>query len=115
MVPIGTIAIWYSSVATIPDGWRLCNGNYGTPDLRDKYLRCAGLTYNPNDTGGSTTHHHTFTSPGHSHNISFDIDLETGNDYQPTTSTETEVGTTSTSNHLPLTRALPYIIRVKET
>ena len=41
-VPSGTIAIWRGSVATIPDGWVLCNGANGTPDLRSRFVYGAG-------------------------------------------------------------------------
>lgn len=32
----GEIYGWEKSIAEIPDGWALCDGNNGTPDLRDK-------------------------------------------------------------------------------
>ena len=41
-VPSGTIAIWRGSVATIPDGWVLCDGANGTPDLRSRFVYGAG-------------------------------------------------------------------------
>ena len=41
-VPSGTIAIWRGSVATIPAGWVLCDGNNGTPDLRSRFVYGAG-------------------------------------------------------------------------
>jgi len=84
-IPTGVITMWSGSVATIPSGWALCNGSNGTPDLRDLFIVGAGLTYNPDDTGGSLNtsdyveetgsylmpnptgysyhHHHTFIPP----------------------------------------------------
>lgn len=41
-VPSGTICIWHSSAATIPDGWVLCDGTNGTPDLRSRFVYGAG-------------------------------------------------------------------------
>lgn len=42
VIPIGGIIMWSGTIATIPVGWGLCNGNtYGaitTPDLRNKFI-----------------------------------------------------------------------------
>ena len=50
--PSGCIAIWSGSITSIPSGWRLCDGTDGTPDLRDKFVVCAGTTYPRGSTGG---------------------------------------------------------------
>lgn len=34
----GMICQWYGTVATIPPGFALCDGNNGTPDLRDRFV-----------------------------------------------------------------------------
>lgn len=39
------IVIWSGAVVDIPAGWALCDGNNNTPDLRDKIVVGAGLTY----------------------------------------------------------------------
>lgn len=49
-IPIGCIVMWGGSVATIPSGWRLCDGTNGTPDLRDRFVIGAR-----SDSGGSAT------------------------------------------------------------
>lgn len=36
-IPIGGIIMW--SGTEIPDGWDLCDGNNGTPDLRGRFVR----------------------------------------------------------------------------
>lgn len=54
LIPSGLIAIWSGSTASIPDGWVLCNGLSGTPDLRDRFVVGAGSTYAVDDTGGAT-------------------------------------------------------------
>jgi hypothetical protein len=66
-IPIGTIAIWSGALATIPDGWALCDGTNGTQDLRNRFVVGAGSTYSPNATGGTAdavvpSHTHTATS-----------------------------------------------------
>ena len=58
MIPAGLIAIWKGSIATIPTGWALCDGNNGTPDLRDKFIVGAGDSFAPDTAGGSLTHTH---------------------------------------------------------
>jgi hypothetical protein len=37
-VESGSIIIWSGSIATIPAGYVLCDGNNGTPDLRDRFV-----------------------------------------------------------------------------
>jgi len=36
--PPGVIMIWNNKPSEIPNGWRLCNGQNGTPDLRGRGL-----------------------------------------------------------------------------
>ena len=42
-LPIGTIVAYSGDVSYIPDGWHLCDGTGGTPDLRDRFLMGAGV------------------------------------------------------------------------
>jgi len=65
--PSGGIILWSGSVASIPSGWYLCDGNNSTPDLRDKFVVGAGSTYAVGATGGSPdavllNHTHTGTT-----------------------------------------------------
>lgn len=61
----GIIGLWLGSTTTIPAGWFLCNGDNGTPDLRDKFIKCANTTAEIGNTGGSNTHTHA--AEAHSH------------------------------------------------
>ena len=77
-VPSGLIAIWSGSLGSIPSGWVLCNGQNGTPDLRNSFILGAGATYAVGSTGGSAdsvlpshTHAATVTDPGHFHNQNY--------------------------------------------
>ena len=54
--PSGVITIWSGSIASIPSGWYLCDGNNSTPNLRDKFIVGAGSSYAVGDTGGEATH-----------------------------------------------------------
>ena len=51
-IPVGCIFLWSGSTASIPDGFVICDGNNGTPDLRDRFIVGAGSTYAVADTGG---------------------------------------------------------------
>lgn len=53
--PAGVIVLWSGSIGSIPAGWVLCNGNNGTPDLRDRFIVGAGSTYAVDASGGSLT------------------------------------------------------------
>lgn len=44
-VPIGTIVIWSGTSDDIPNGWHLCDGEDGTPDLSDKFVSEANNSY----------------------------------------------------------------------
>lgn len=63
----GLVAIWSGAIVDIPAGWILCDGNNGTPDLRNEFIVGAGDTYAIDDSGGATSHDHDFTSDGHTH------------------------------------------------
>ena len=52
-IPSGLIAMWSGAADDIPSGWLLCNGQNGTPDLRDKFVIGADNSYTVGTTGGS--------------------------------------------------------------
>ena len=58
-VPVGAIAIWSGTTGSVPTGWYICDGNNGTPDLRDKFLRGAPAATEAGSTSGSINHTHT--------------------------------------------------------
>lgn len=69
--PSGGIIMWSGSVASIPTGWVLCDGNNSTPDLRNRFVVGAGDTYAVDATGGSsTTTLSTANLPAHTHTFS---------------------------------------------
>jgi hypothetical protein len=43
--PRGLIAMWSGALDALPQGWALCDGTSGTPDLRDKFVVAAGSRY----------------------------------------------------------------------
>jgi|DEB0MinimDraft_10_1074344.scaffolds.fasta_scaffold28295_1 hypothetical protein len=71
-IPTGVIVMWSGAVSAIPSGWVLCDGTNSTPDLRDRFIVGAGVSYSVDDTGGSAdavvvSHTHSITQTSHSH------------------------------------------------
>jgi microcystin-dependent protein len=74
LVPPGVIVMWSGSVENIPDGWALCDGSNGTPDLRGSFV--VGYDGGDSDydvvgeTGGEREHALTAAEiPTHTHTI----------------------------------------------
>ena len=112
VLPVGSIMLWFGSIATIPAGWQLCDGSNGSPDLRNKFVIAAGSTFAPGDTGGDDQHLHSFTSDGHNHVIVGGTGLADGVDASKTTTTAVDTGDTDEDSSLPEFYALAYIIRL---
>lgn len=53
-------------------GWKICNGQNGTPDLRDKFVVGSSTTKPINTIGGSATHKHNFQVSGYTGFITTD-------------------------------------------
>lgn len=82
--PVGSIIPWVGSPDDVPYGWEYCDGDTGTPDLRDRFIKCVSSnSTDPGATGGQHTfsmsigqlsaHSHggqTGTSNNHNHSIS---------------------------------------------
>lgn len=69
-IPTGGIIMWSGSIASIPSGWALCNGQNGTPNLMDRFIVGAGSSYGVGATGGEAQHTLTVNEmPSHNHTI----------------------------------------------
>lgn len=55
-LPAGVIVMWSGTLASVPSGWALCDGNAGTPDLRDRFIYGWTQGVDPGGTGGSTSY-----------------------------------------------------------
>jgi hypothetical protein len=130
--PIGTIAIWSGTVESVPLGWAPCDGAEGRPDLRDKFVIGAGLTYPIGSVGGSANavvvaHNHTLIDPGHSHPFTAAINNFTSPTGNPICAAPVEASTTGsavtgitidsagvdgTNANLPPYYSLLYIIKI---
>lgn len=100
-VPIGGIIMWSGSVADAEalTNWAICDGQNGTPDLRDKFVlgvgsSAAGSTANVNDGNTSSnsmtlsegqmpSHNHDLNDPNHTHGVTdnghFHYEFRSGN------------------------------------
>ncbi len=94
-IPSGFIGMWSGAVNAIPIGWVLCNGENGTPDLRDRFVLGAGGSYSMGENGGNTSASISGTTgettltiaqiPSHSHLLVADKgDGLSGGNYTPT-------------------------------
>ena len=83
----GMVIMWYGDINQVPEGWALCNGSNGTPDLRNRFVVGAGSAYTIGNIGGSAnvtltveqipshthtavedgTHTHSYTQPSGSY------------------------------------------------
>ena len=69
VVPAGAVIVWPDTIASIPSGFVICDGNNGTENLLQKFLQgVATAATNPGATGGSATHTLvTGEIPAHTH------------------------------------------------
>lgn len=66
-LPAGVIVMWAGDIDKIPQGWALCDGNNGTPDLRNTFILGNGKR-GVNSTGGAETVQLTLAQmPQHTH------------------------------------------------
>lgn len=80
--PLGSILMYAGKIADLPNEWKVCNGKNGTPDLRNRFIMCAGtpteanlphnkvIGGNKDSFCGNHTHKVEIKSAGgHQHNI----------------------------------------------
>lgn len=58
LFPQGVIFSWYATSGSVPDGWAVCDGSNGTPDLRDRFQMGVSDFADVGRTLGSSTHSH---------------------------------------------------------
>jgi microcystin-dependent protein len=62
LFPRGVVLAWYSKSGAFPEGWAICDGTNGTPDLRGKFLYGVGNMSDVGKMGGNETHQHGVSS-----------------------------------------------------
>ena len=55
-----SIMLWNGTKNDIPKGWAICNGENGTPDLRDRFILGAGGTEDSGKSGDADKHTHPY-------------------------------------------------------
>ncbi|MFD2568552.1 hypothetical protein [Pseudotenacibaculum haliotis] len=85
-IPKGGIIMWSQPIThnSELDGWAICDGQNGTPDLRDKFVRGVGENTPVGTKDGQDSiqltkdhlpaHCHAITDPGHCHSLSIHLE-----------------------------------------
>lgn len=108
----GAIVLWSGAIVDIPSGWVICDGNNGTPDLRDSFVVGAGNSYAVGASGGGTSHVHNFTGNGHVHPIPGGMGIAGGANFANVSGSTQVTGTTDAGSSLPPYYALAYIMKL---
>jgi microcystin-dependent protein len=134
-MPTGMIMMWYPPLATItslslaasyvPEGWAICDGTKGTPDLRGRFVMMAadtpapvaGGTIHPvRQIGGEETHVVTIAEmPSHTHpGAGTDLTGHNYNSYKTVawSGTSGATGGNQPHNTMPPFYSLIYIMRI---
>ena len=127
----GMILMWSGTLGTIPNGWALCDGTKGTPDLRSRFIvgagtpgasLAAGLTVKQvNDISGTETVTLTVEQmPTHTHGYRGDRSSNIGDSHewewnsgshQDNSEQTNATGGSKPHNNMPPYYALAYIMK----
>lgn len=68
-VPEGSVVSWVGEISEIPTGWFYCDGNNGTPNLKNKYLiSIQNASNSPGAIGGQNSYDMSDSQiPSHNH------------------------------------------------
>ena len=72
-LPRGSIIVWTSK--DIPNGWHICDGTDGTPDMRDKFIVGASNKRDINVIGGASTTSISLEGLEHYHGVGHNTNL----------------------------------------
>lgn len=113
LMPVGGIIMWSGLISNIPNGWALCDGQNGTPDLRSRFIMGATLDSDVGEVGGENeviltenqmpSHTHsgsTIAAGEHKHNFA----------YNPG-----KTGSTGDGNYLSATASISQSIGLRVT
>lgn len=103
-IPSGGIIIWSGSEDDVPDGWHICDGTNGTPDLRGRFVLGANEDYSVGDEGGEEEVVLTADQmPRHYHSVSTlygtGLALNTTNNSDPSTNSVPQTKSSSSNIH----------------
>jgi len=128
-MPTGTILAWYGIIADIPNGWLLCDGENGTPDLKLRCIKGANIDDDVGNAIGNDyhshrmdfgTHNHSFDDGGHQHVVPTGSTLASGAGIGNMTESTNASGTTGNKDldaytdnedNIPKSRKLFWIMK----
>lgn len=108
----GLIFGWTGNPLFLPDGYVLCDGTNGTPDMRDRFVVGALDVYSVGEKNGVSIHVHSFTSDLHSHTRSAGPDLQAGPSIRQTPSANVDTGTTDPADGTPAFYAICFLMKL---
>lgn len=108
----GMIVMWSGTEANIPDGWHICDGTNGTPNLRNRFVRGSYFLSPPGDAGGEVSHTHDFTTDGHFHSHPVGEHHSNMGPRNLFTDTKVDTGTTDPKSHVPRYWSLAFIMKL---
>lgn len=106
------IVQFHGAIADISVGWALCDGTLDTPDLRGLFIIGAGGTFDPDDTGGNSSHKHGVSLGAHAHDFDSGTEVAAGEDFDNQTETALISGETDSVIAYPPYYALAYIMKL---
>jgi len=97
----------------VPDGFVICDGSNGTPDLRDRFVPGALNVYAVGEKNGVSVHVHSFTSNVHAHLFEAGAEVhEAAGIYNDIAENKTVTGTTETTSNIPNYYALIFLMKL---
>ena len=108
--------------STAPSGWAICDGQNGTPDLRDRFIVGAGSAYSIGNTGGQNSvtltvnqipaHTHTYERTDVGINVADRPWPANNNDCDMTTQNTSSTGGGQSHENRPPYYALMFIVKL---
>lgn len=108
----GLIFGWTGNPLFLPDGYVLCDGSNGTPDMRDRFVVGALDVYSVGEKNGVSVHVHSFTTDPHDHTRSPGPDLQAGPSVNQEPRDNTDAGTTDPADGTPPFYAMCFLMKL---
>lgn len=107
----GIIIFWFGTIAGIPYGWHLCDGNAGTPNLLRYHVVGAGGSYAVGAETHRFLHSHVSYAP-HLHDLKGGTGLTTGIGKHWQTASSNPLISSNYVEHLPPFYAMLLIMKL---
>lgn len=125
-VPSGCILAYSGEAETVPEGWAVCDGQNGTPDLRGRFILGVSETHPMGETGGAEevtltegqmpSHNHAYyLARGGRSIVSSSVGNNTGYPYLSDANSLANVGNKGSNDshpNMPPYYALIYIMKL---